>query len=48
MKKILSFDQSANASGWSYWEDDKPVSWGVIFPNPRSARGGERLTSIRG
>lgn len=47
MKKILSFDQSANASGWSYWEDDKPVAWGVVFPNPKTCKGGQRLTSLR-
>ncbi len=48
MRKILSFDQSANASGWSYWEDDKPVAWGVINPIPKKLRGGERLMSLRG
>lgn len=47
MRKILSFDQSANASGWSYWEDDKPVAWGVVYPKPLNCKGGERLTSLR-
>lgn len=44
---VLSFDQSANASGWSYWEDNKPVEYGVIYPQPKTLRGGARLTSLR-
>ena len=44
---ILSFDQAANLSGWSYWEKEKPVDWGVISPVPKSARGGQRLHSLR-
>lgn len=47
MKKILSFDQSANATGWSYWEDNTPKEWGVISPKPASLRGGARLTNLR-
>lgn len=46
--KILSFDQAANISGWSYWEDGKPVKWGVIKPKPATLRDGARLTSLRG
>jgi len=45
--KILSIDNAANASGWSYWEDEKPIVWGVIYPNPKSAKDGARLTSLR-
>lgn len=48
MKKILSFDQSANQTGWSYWEDDKPVEWGIICPKPKNIKEGKRLTSLRG
>lgn len=40
MKKILSFDQSATASGWSYWEGDEPQEWGVINPYPKGCKGG--------
>lgn len=47
MKKILSFDQSATASGWSYWEGDEPQEWGVINPHPKGCKGGQRLTSLR-
>lgn len=47
MRKILSLDQAANVSGWSYWEDDVPKKWGTISPTPKSAKGGQRLTSLR-
>lgn len=47
MKKILSFDQSATQTGWSYWEGDKPLEWGVINPHPKNCKGGQRLTSLR-
>ena len=47
MKKILSFDQAANVSGWSYWEDRKPKEWGVITPIPKSLKDGPRLSSLR-
>lgn len=46
MEKLLSFDQAANLTGWSYWEDRKPVEWGVITPQPKSAKGGQRLNSL--
>ena len=46
-KKILSFDQAANVSGWSYWENGKPVKWGTVTPTPASAKGGRRLSSLR-
>ena len=45
---ILSFDQAANVSGWSYWENDKPVKWGLIAPSPKNLKGGARLHSLRG
>lgn len=45
--KILSFDQAANVSGWSYWEDAEPVEWGAVKPSPQTLRGGERLVSLR-
>lgn len=45
--KILSFDQAANVSGWSYWENNKPVEWGIIQPKPTSAKDGRRLSSLR-
>lgn len=45
---ILSFDQAANISGWSYWEDNKPKQWGIIAPSPKSLKGGARLNSLRG
>lgn len=45
--KILSFDQAANVSGWSYWENGKPVQWGTVTPTPTSAKGGRRLASLR-
>lgn len=45
--KILSFDQAANVSGWSYWEDGKPVEWGIVSPIPSSLTGGARLYSLR-
>lgn len=44
---ILSFDQAAKVSGWSYWEDNKPIEWGIIEPSPKSAKGGVRLSSLR-
>lgn len=47
MSTILSFDQAAKITGWSYWEDDKPVRWGIISPVPPSLREGARLTSLR-
>lgn len=47
MKTILSFDQAAQVSGWSYWENGKPVKWGVITPKPKGSIGGPRLTSLR-
>lgn len=46
-KRILSIDQAANVSGWSYWENDKPVKWGTISPTPASAKEGRRLASLR-
>lgn len=45
---ILSFDQAAKISGWSYWEDNKPKEWGIVEPSPKNLKGGARLTSIRG
>lgn len=45
--KILSFDQAANVSGWSYWEDEVPVKWGTVEPSPKTLRGGQRLHSLR-
>lgn len=45
---FLSIDQSATASGWCYWKDNKPTAWGVINPSPKSCKGGERLSSLRG
>lgn len=45
--KILSFDQAANISGWSYWENNKPVEWGIIQPKPTSLKDGRRLSSLR-
>lgn len=47
MKKLLSIDQAATLSGWSYWEDEKLIEWGTIEPTPKSAKGGRRLTSLR-
>lgn len=44
---FLSIDQSANASGWCYWENNKPSMWGVIYPSPKSAKGGRRLANLR-
>lgn len=48
IKRLLSFDQAANLTGWSYWEDEKPKEWGVITPLPKSAKGGQRLNSLYG
>lgn len=49
MSTVLSFDQAANVSGWSFWENpNKPTKWGVIKPKPSGVIGGERLTSLRG
>jgi Holliday junction resolvasome RuvABC endonuclease subunit len=45
--KFLSIDQAATASGWSYWEDGKPIKWGVVYPSPKNAKDGTRLTSLR-
>lgn len=45
--KILSIDQAANASGWSYWENEKPIEWGVVSPSPKSLKDGARLSSLR-
>jgi Holliday junction resolvasome RuvABC endonuclease subunit len=45
--KILSMDQAANATGWSVWENEKPIKWGVIYPSPKNAKDGLRLTSLR-
>lgn len=46
--KILAFDQAANVSGWSYWQDEKgPTEWGLVKPKPATLRGGERLYSLR-
>ena len=47
MKKLLSFDQAANITGWSYWEDKKPKEWGIITPIPKSLKDGARLSSLR-
>lgn len=45
--KILSIDQAARVSGWSFWENDKPIEWGVVEPSPKNLKDGKRLTSIR-
>lgn len=45
--KILSFDQAANASGWSYWENEEPIQWGLVTPSPKNLKDGARLTSLR-
>ena len=47
MNKLLSFDQAANVSGWSYWEDKTPKEWGIITPIPKALKGGARLSSLR-
>lgn len=45
--KMLSIDQAARLSGWSYWENGKPIEWGIIEPSPKNAKDGARLTSLR-
>lgn len=45
--KILSLDQAAKVSGWSFWENDKPVEWGIIEPTPKNLKDGARLYSLR-
>lgn len=45
--KMLTIDQAANASGWSIWNDNKLVEYGVVYPHPKSLRGGKRLSSLR-
>ena len=45
-KKILAFDQAARLSGWSYWENDKPIEWGTVEPSPKSLLGEKRLKSL--
>lgn len=44
---LLSFDQAANATGWSFWRGKTPVEFGVINPKPKGIKGGARLTSLR-
>lgn len=44
--KILSIDQAARVSGWSYWENDKPIKWGIIEPSPKNQKDGVRLLSL--
>lgn len=46
IEKVLSFDQAANQSGWCYWENEKPIEWGLIQPSPKSAKDGTRLNSL--
>lgn len=45
--KILSIDQAARLSGWSYWENDKPIKWGTVEPSPKNSKDGSRLSSLR-
>lgn len=45
--KILSIDQAARLSGWSYWENNKPIEWGVVEPSPKTLKDGARLTALR-
>lgn len=47
MSKVLAIDQAANLSGYSIWENEKPIAWGVISPKPKNLREGARLTSLR-
>ena len=47
MSKILAFDQAANITGWSLWEDGKPIKWGIITPQPKNLKEGKRLSSLR-
>lgn len=43
---LLAIDQAANASGWALFKGSKLEKYGMIYPTPTTAKGGERLASL--
>ena len=33
IERVLAFDQAANQSGWAFFENQKPVKYGIINPS---------------